>query len=139
MADNDQIAAALQAVEGGTEALNPHRPEGEVADGDFRKGPAAPGAEMPPHGTEPAPELAPADGDVRNYVTAAAIRTSHMTRHPLLQRILPGAVVLFATLTAISLPAFSPAQTRVYPGGDGLLSGRLHFLSRKRTGLITPR
>jgi len=139
VADNDHIAAALQAVEGGTEALNPHRPEGEVADGDLGKGPAAPGAEMPPHGTEPAPELAPADGDVRNYVTAAAIRTSHMTRHPLLQRILPGAVVLLAALTAISLPAFSTAQTRVYPGVDVLLSGRIDFLAGKRIGLITHR
>src|SRR2546428_6693302 len=69
---------------------------------------------------------------------AAAIRTSHMT-HPLLRRILPGAVVLLAALTAMSLPAFSTAQTRVYPGVDVLLSGRIDFLAGKRIGLITHR
>src|SRR2546428_1409754 len=94
---------------------------------------------MPSHGTEPAAELAPADGDVGDYVTAAAIRTSHMTHRPLLRRILPGAVVLLAALTALSLPALSIAQTRVYPGVDVLLSGRIDFLAGKRIGLITHR
>src|SRR5438034_9074364 len=92
---------------------------------------------MPPHGTEPAAELAPADGDVGDYVTAAAIRTSHMTHQPLLRRILPGAVVLLAALTALSLPALSPAQTRAYPAVAVLLSGPIDFLAGKRIGSIT--
>jgi len=139
VADDDHIAARLQAVEGGTDLLDSHRQEREVAIRGFGKGPAAPGAEIPPHGTEPAAELAPADGDVGDYVTAAAIRTSHMTHQPLLRRILPGAVVLLAALTALSLPALSTAQTRVYPGVDVLLSGRIDFLAGKRIGLITHR
>ncbi len=59
--------------------------------------------------------------------------------HPLLRRILPGAAVLLAALTALSLPAFSTSQTRVYPGVDVLLSGRIDFLAGKRVGLITHR
>jgi len=59
--------------------------------------------------------------------------------HPLIRRILPGAVVLLAALTALSLPAFSTPATPVYPGVDVLLSGQIDFLAGKRVGLITHR
>src|SRR5437773_12056081 len=62
-----------------------------------------------------------------------------MTHQPLLRRILPGAVVLLAALTALSLPALCTAQTSVYPGVDVLLSGRIDFLAGKRIRLITHR
>jgi uncharacterized protein YbbC (DUF1343 family) len=70
-------------------------------------------------------------------MAAAAIRTLHVT-HPLLRRILPGAVVFLAALTAMSAPAFS-TQTLVYPGVDVLLSGHGEILNGLRVGLITHR
>lgn len=138
MADDDDVAAALETVQGGADVIHPHRAQDQVSGRDRRKGPAAPGAERPSLRMEPAPELAPADGDVGDHVATATIRTLHMT-HPLLRRILPGAVVLLAALTALSLPAFSTPQDRVYPGVDVLLSGRIDFLAGKRVGLITHR
>jgi uncharacterized protein YbbC (DUF1343 family) len=56
-----------------------------------------------------------------------------------MERILPGAVVLLAALMALSLPALSTAQGRVYPGVDVLLSERSDLLAGKRVGLITHR
>jgi len=137
VADDDHIATALQAGESGADAIDPDRTYGEVADRDRHEGPAAPGAEMPSLRAEPPPELAPADGDIRDNVSTAAVRTVHMT-HPLLRRILPSAVVLLAAFTALSAPAFS-TQSRVYPGVDVLLSGRGDLLAGKRVGLITHR
>lgn len=70
-------------------------------------------------------------------MAAAAIRTLHM-RHPVLRRILPGAVVLLAAFI-VQIPHAFSTQTLVYPGVDVLLSRHGQMLTGLRVGLITHR
>src|SRR5574337_1213298 len=135
--NNYNIPAALQAKESGAYVVDPDGAKREVPGRRRCKGAAAPGAERPTLRTEPALDVAPTNRDVRDYMVAAAIRTLHM-RHPMLRRVLPGAVVLLAAFI-VQIPHAFSTQTLVYPGVDVLLSGHGQILTGMRVGLITHR
>lgn len=136
VADDDDVAAALETVDGGADGIHADGPEGELAVGAGLEGTATPEAEVPTLRQEGALHLIPPNGDIGDYVAAPTLRTLQPDRAHT-RRILSAALVLLVVATAA--PPAASRQPQVLPGVDVLVSSQSEILAGKRVGLITHR